>query len=201
MTEEDIDRLIEVSIEWEGLAGIQNTKDNVLRKAAVLADEITHLASKIVKDLNQFVIDELEIKIDDDKCWTLYYDLLLFMIHLSDREAFQYLMKDKRKKFMVQLFKEAIRYCCEDFEDKSQHKEFEKKFQYAHEIFQKEYALYKRGKTEYLTDNLEYNFTKRILGRLGEENNIELLLTIFSAIVKVDILLNLPKLLDDTKSR
>ena len=58
MTQEYIDGLISASVKWEGLAGIQNTKGNVLRKAVVLANEVTHLSLKIVKDLNIIVSDD-----------------------------------------------------------------------------------------------------------------------------------------------
>ena len=199
MKQEDIDRLINASIKWEGLVGIQNTKENVLRKASVLADEITRFAFKTIKEITQSLSEEIETEIDDNMRWTLYYDLLLYMLHLSDREAFNYLEKDKQKIFMNQLYNEIVKFCCEDFKDEIKSEQFAYNFQHAFELFQKEYGFYKRGQTEYLEDNLEYNFTTRTIERLGCEKDVFLHAIIFPFITSVDILLNLPDLLDDTK--
>jgi len=186
------------SAKWEEFAGKKNTKDNALRKASALAETMTWLLGDAVKEMQQPIVSQYEgIEMEDGRWWSVYYDSLLYMMHIADREAVQYLEEEERSIFREQLFKEVTEICCADFHDEPRATEFKQNFAHIFMLFQDEFASYKQGQANYLAENVTYQFAKRIQSRLGQHANFILGAQVFWVVVDTEAVLNIPVLLDD----
>lgn len=191
----ELKELDAASMQWQSFDGIKNSKDVLSKKASALAHAMTSLLAQSMESL-QSILSFAEIEANDERWWSIYYDLLLFFMHIADREAFEYLEKN-RGIFVKRLLKEVAQICCKDFENDKQAAEFRKNFASNFVLFQKEFAVYERGQTDYLTENLNYQFTNRILRRLKLDEDVALIFKLLSLTIAYEVLLNIPRLLDD----
>jgi hypothetical protein len=192
-------KLDNASAKWEEFAGKKNTENIVLRKASALARIMSSISANAVEVMQQTVISETETTIGDKHWWSVYCDFLLYMMHIADRDAFEYLKETKRKVFIDQLLKEVIQICLENFDDDLISNQFTLNFANNFMLFQKEFSSYERGETEYLTEDLTYMFAKRIQKRLGTDPDRIFNLQVFQFSIELELLLNIPDLLKDTK--
>lgn len=186
------------SFKWDEFTGKKNIKAIVLDKASALARNMSSLLARAIKEMQQGVISETKIKVEDKQWWSVYYNFLLYMMHIADREAFEYLNKSMRKVFVRQLLKKVIEVCIEDFANYSRAHQFRQNFEHNFMLFQKEFASYERGQTNHLTENLTYMFAKRIQKRLGLDRDLILNLQFFQFSTKLEFILDIPRLLIDT---
>ena len=198
MQKEHFKKLDADSVKWEEFAGKKNSKDVVLSKASALARIMFSLLGQAIKAMQESIISENEIRISDECWWSVYYDLLLYMMHITDRETFEYLKESMRDIFMEQLFKEVMELCLADFDNNSQIQQFEQTFANNFMLFQNEFSSYERGQTEYLTENLAYMFAKRIKKRLGSNRDLAFILQFVKFSIELELLLDIPRLLNDT---
>ena len=161
--------LLKSSNKWEEFSGIQNTNDGVLKKASSLANMITSVTPKFVEVFQHGISSYLDEKLDDSLSWNVYYDFILYMIHLSDRAAFHYLDKDKRTLFLNRLYDDITDYLRESFKSETTAKKFLDNFAYQHGLFQKEYSQYTREKPKSFLHDIDYQFTERIFKRFRIE--------------------------------
>ena len=56
------------------------------------------------------------MEINDAQWWAIYYDFLLFFIHLADRESFEYLNRIQQTLFIKILFNKVLEVCSKDLE-------------------------------------------------------------------------------------
>lgn len=192
--EKALEELLANSLQWQEFAGIKNSKDFVLKKASALAHAVTSLEARALESLQSRLSSEVDAT--DRRWWDVYYDLLLYYMHIADREAFEYL-EESRGIFMDRLVKEVAEMCAVVFEDVKQAAKFKAKFLENFNLFQNDFALYQRGNTDRLTEQLQYQFAKRILSRFGLGEDIRFIFEVFSHVVADEILLNIPSLLSD----
>ena len=197
--EEALAEVNAISFKWDEFAGERNIEAMVLEKAIVLAQNMSSLLANAIKEMQHGVVLETKAKVADKTWWFVYFDFLLYMMHIADREAAEYLNKSMRDVFMQQLLNGTMDICAEDFSDKSDVEEFRQNFKRNFNLFQQEFASYERGQTEYLTNDLFYMFAKRIQKRLGLDWDSFLNLQIFQFLIKLELILNLPDLLDDSR--
>lgn len=200
MKEDHFRELNDASVKWEEFAGKKNTENTVLKKASALARIMSSILPSAIKEMQQALISENDTIVDDKVWWTVYYDYLLYTIHIADREAFNYLKKTKRHIFIEQLLKEVIEKCLKDFDNNSTANQFRNNFAHNFLLFQKEFSSYQRGKTELLTDNLTYMFAERIQKRLRLGIGVKLHAQIFQFLIVLEMLLNIPCLLNETNN-
>ena len=199
MTEEHFRELNDASVKWEEFAGKKNTENTVLKKASALARIMSSILPSAIKEMQQALASENDTIVDDKVWWTVYYDYLLYTMHIADREAFNYLKKTKRHIFIEQLLKEVIEECLKNFDNNSTAKQFRNNFAHNFVLFQKEFSSYQRG-TKLLTNNLNYMFAERIQKRLRLGIGAKLRMQIFQFLLVFEMLLNIPCLLNETNN-
>jgi len=192
------DEAIELSCKWDDFANAVNNKSIINKKAMALANVLTSLVASSVKEMQQGILKESGVQTNDSHWWSVYYDFLLYMMHITDREAAIYLDDSLRHVFMKQLFGRIADIGAEDFDDKSRAREFRHNLSNNFNLFQSEYSSYKRGHTERIDENVSYMFAKRVQKRLGQEGDIILTMQIFEFVLKIELLPNIPALLDDS---
>ncbi|GAI92348.1 unnamed protein product [marine sediment metagenome] len=165
----------------------------MLKKASALARVVTSLEVQCVESLQSRLSSEVDVT--DRQWWNVYYDLLLYYMHIADREAFEYLEKS-RGIFMKRLVEEVAKICCGDFKDGKQAAKFKANFLENLNLFQNEFGKYQRGHADYLKESLQFQFAKRILTRFGLGPTF--IVDIFKHLVADEIILNIPRLLDDS---
>ena len=179
------------------------TKKNIIEtSASALANTMDILVSSAVKEMQQGVFSSETEDITDKDMWSIYYDYLLYMMHIADRESYENLNDKMRNIFMDKLLKEVIAICIKDFDDQLRVKQFRKSFTSNFNLFQKDFDEYEYGGSDSQkpTENLTYMFAKRILKRLGREGDFVLLFTIIAFSVDLEISLNIPDLFTPTQN-
>jgi len=188
------------ALQWQEFAGTRNSNDCVSRKASALAQALTSQQVPVVMRILQSSEPLLGISKTDSRWWDVYYDFLILGIHIADREAFNYLGKHQNV-FVEHLCRDVVETCNSDFMDDQQGAQFRAKFIENFGQFQEQFAGYRqvgRGHTtDFRTDHLNYAFAKRILSRFGLEQNLRHIVSVFSAAHALEILINIPSLLDD----
>lgn len=197
------EELLTNSLQWQEFIGIKNSEDCVLRKASALARVLTSQQAAGAVEPLQSSESLPGISKTDRRWWDVYYDFLLFGMHIADREAFKFL-GECQTIFMERLCREVVEICSVDFRDDERAAQFKTKFFENFSLFQEEFAEYKqvgrRQTTDFLTDHLNYAFAKRILSRFGLEQNLRHIVSVFSAAHALEILLNIPRLLQGESS-
>lgn len=189
---ENLDKLIANARQWQEFAGTKNSADCVLRKASVLARAIaSEQASWDVESLQSSGV-QFGIANDDRRWWDVYYDHLIYYVHIADREAFEFL-GDTRAVFMDRLGTEVAGICGLQFRDDRQAAQFKATFFENLNIFQNEFGSYQRGRGVPLAEQLQYQFCKRIANRFDQDLAFAALAVI--GITSGEILLNIPGLL------
>jgi hypothetical protein len=191
----DFKELEDASAKWEDFISQKNSGDVIIKKASALAIAMTYLLSDAIKTMQASFKDRIEI--EDEKLWSAYYDLLLYMMHIADREAYEYLNENMRHMFMKELVRETIEICANDFKDNLRVDQFKANFQTNYNLFQNEFAQYERGKTGNLNKDLLYMYTDRVRKRLGLGSDISFKLQFSSDLGVLEFLLNIPLLLSE----
>lgn len=192
---ESFKNLIKNSLKWEEFYGKKNTDETLVEKSFALAKTFSYVLKGDV-DYLQKIINELDFQVKNEKWWDVYYDFMLFMTHLSDREAFILLEAPQRTLFIESLLKKEIEILSAEI-DKKQVEQFKKKFFRNFVLFQKEFSEYKQGKTTYLRQNLNYMFAERIAKRIGGEESAVLISNVFTVTVAAEIFLNIPQIIKE----
>lgn len=186
------EQLVANARQWQEFAGIKNSDDCVLRKASALSRVlVSEHAVWSVESLQSHGVS-LGISKNDRRWWNVYYDFLLYYMHIADREALE-LLGEKRSIFMDRLDGEVTEFCAMDFGDDKKVAQFKAKFFENLNLFQNEFASYKRGAAVPLGEQLQYRFGKRIASRFGLGTSFNLLVVV--AINASEIVLNIPGLL------
>jgi len=187
------------SLKWKNFIDKKNTKDVIVYKAHSLADAIISLVLSGMEGLQKAISTQSNIDINDAQWWAIHYDFLLFFIHLSDRESFEYLNKTQKTLFIESLFGKVLKICSKYFES-DRAEQFKQNFTQNFVLFQKKFSSYQRGKSKNITQNINYMFTERILKRMGLNSSTILHTQITPFIIKIELLLNIPELLNDSKT-
>ncbi len=187
------------SFKWEDFVGKKNTRDVVERKAFALSSAMSSLLGHAIDIMRKTILTGSDFEVDEEKWWTIYYDFLIFLIHISDREAFEFLDKNQRTLFIESLLNKVIETCSSDFVNNSVN-QFKQKFLHNFILFQDEFASYERGKTKYLAQNVTYMFAERIQKRMGFNSTAILKAQIFEFTINLELLLDIPRLLNNKAS-
>lgn len=190
--EKALEQLLANSRQWQEFIGIKNSDDCVLRKASALARVlVSEQAAWAVEALQSSGI-RFGVSKTDRRWWDVYYDHLLYYMHIADREALDFL-GERRGIFMDHLCGEVGEFCGMDFGDDKKVAQFKAKFFENVKLFQNEFASYKRETAVPLGEQLQYRFGKRIASRLGLDISFCLLVVV--GLTSGEILLNIPGLL------
>lgn len=190
--EKALEQLLANSRQWQEFAGIKNSTDCVLRKASALARVLVSEQAVWAVEALQSSGVRYGVSKTDRRWWDVYYDHLLYYIHIADREAFGY-VKESRGIFMNRLVEEVVEICCGNFKDGKQAAKFKANFLKNLNLFQNEFASYKRQASVPLDEQLQYRFGKRIASRLGLDISFCHLVVV--GLTSGEILLNIPGLL------
>lgn len=190
--QEDLAQLIANSRQWHEFAGIKHSADCIRRKASALASVLA--LEQAVWDVEALQSSGVQFGINKNfKRWCdVYYDHLLYYIHVADREALEFL-GDRRVVSMERLGADVAEICSLEFADDKQVGQFKARFFENLNLFQKDFRSYKRGKGVPLVEQLEYQFTKRIASRL--DRHPAFAASVVIVITLGEILLNRPGLL------
>ena len=194
--EKALEQLLANSRQWQEFVGIKNSDDCVLRKASALARVlVSEQAVWALESLQSSGVSfGIRISKTDRRWWNVYYDFLLYYTHIADREALEFL-GERRGIFMDRLCGEVAEYCAMDFGDDKQAAQFKAKFFENFNLFQNEFARYKREGVGPLDEQLQFRFGKRIASRFDCGSDIALILLVVTGLAGGEILLNIPGLL------
>ena len=193
--EKALEQLLAKSRQWQEFVGIKNSKDAVLIKASALASVLaSQQAVWSVEALQSLQLSGVSFGISktDRRWWDVYYDHLLYYMHIADREAYEFL-GERRGIFVDRLVEEVGRICRGNFEDDKQAAMFTAQFPKIFNQFQNEFASYERVASVPLGEQLQYRFSKRIANRLDLGPEFGLLVA--KGLTAGEILLNIPGLL------
>jgi len=186
------------SIKWERFAGVKNTRDSVLKKASALAQAMAAIARRSVGVVQEGIVSKYSgMGMEDQRWWKTYYDFLVYILYVADRQAAYYLEEEEKHIFSDQLFKEITEICCDECEE---HRASELRRQFAHALvfFKSELDSCKLGHVDHLTENVAFQFAKYIqVIRLRQDANFVLGAELFRAVRATEDLLNIRCLLDD----
>lgn len=190
--EKALAQLLANSRQWQEFVGIKNSKECVLRKASALASALASEAGVQAVDSLQSLGVRFGISKTDRRWWDVYYDFLLFYMHIADREAFEFI-EEYRDIFMARLCTEVVKICRGHFEDDKKAAQFEVGFFESYNLFQRQFASYQRVASVPLGEQVDYRFSERIARRLDLGPDFGLLVA--STCTAGYILLNIPGLL------
>jgi tetratricopeptide (TPR) repeat protein len=204
---EDIEKALEElradSHQWQEFVGIENSDDCVLRKASALARVLVSEQTVWAVERLQSSGTQFGIRKDDRRWRDVYYDHLLYYMHIADREAFEFL-GERRRIFVHRLGTEVAEMCSLEFGNDKQRVRFRAKFQAAQfkakffknfNLFQDEFGRYKRERSVPLGEQLQFRFAKRIASRFGCGSDIRLISLVLGYVTAAEVLLNIPGLL------
>jgi len=190
--EKALEELIANSRQWQEFVGIKNSKECVLIKASSLASVLaSEQVVSAVDNLQSFGV-RFGISKTDRRWWDVYYDFLLYYMHIADREVYEFL-GEKRGIFVDRLVEKVVEICSVDFEDDKQAAMFKAKFLENFNQFQIEFGKYQRVASVPLGEQVDYRFSERIARRL--DLGLDFGLLVASACTAGYILLNIPGLL------
>lgn len=190
--EKAVGQLIANASQWQEFVGLRNSKECILRKASALASAVASEAAVSAVGSLQSLGARFGISKTDMRWWDVYYDLLLYFIHIADREAFDFL-EDSRGIFVDRLRTEVVRICRGSFKDDRKAGQFEARFLENHNLFQRQFASYQRVTSVPLGEQVDYRFSERIARRLDLGPDFGVLVA--SICTAAYILLNIPGLL------
>ena len=84
MTEKHLKKLEAVSLKWEEFSKKKNTEDVLSDKASILASIMCYQLSHATNTMRN-ILSESGVEIEDKRCWSVYYDFLLFMLHTEEK--------------------------------------------------------------------------------------------------------------------
>ena len=201
-SEKRLEELAANCFQWQEFEGVKNSKDCVLIKASALARAVTSWGVHNVEAVQSTLSDprfseSFAVDTTDRRWWDVYYDFLLYFIHIADREAFDCL-GEYRGIFMDRLTIEVAKICSGHFEDDKQAAMFKANFPKYYNQFQIEFGKYQRGPVNY-SENLQFQFARRILTRFGLDKHMELIFLVLTNVTGSEIILNIAGLVTDIR--
>ena len=199
--EKMLEELAANCFQWQEFEGGKNSKDCVLIKASALARAVTSWGVHSVESLQSTfsappLSKSFAVDTTDGRWWNVYYDFLLYFIHIADREAFE-ILQESRDIFVDRLVEKVVEICSVDFEDDKQAAMFKAKFLEYYNQFQFEFGKYQRGAVKnYLTEDLKFQFARRILRRFGlDDKDTEAIFLVVVNVHASEMVLNILGLL------
>lgn len=155
-----------------------NTNEVLLKKAKLLAMLLVEITTEDI----QFFFEELrkdkQRRVDESKSKEVFFEMVIFYIHLIDRISFAQLEAEKRNAFMNTLFVEVQKELSRIQDIKNEH--FLNAFDDFYNLRQIEYGQYRLipEHGEGAKGTLTWELGKKVAGILGNERDPEIIMII-----------------------
>lgn len=200
---EDMSQKVEMEREkqqklWTQFQDKENSNETLIKKAKALAPLIISLVDKNTVSTFKQLEQNNKQKLSSATMGEVHLEMIIFCIHFIDRVAFQYLGAELRGIFCDTLFVELMNLST----PKSDVATFRSIFSSLCNKRTMEYSKYKKifsEENELPNDTLLWEFGKKIAETLGFENNITIIMSVYTIVFSSLITLHLPELFSPTQ--